>query len=172
MNKLFLFTLITGLFTSLTAFSQQDKSKRASPPAQVSQKLASGATLTIDYSQPSVKGRIIGVDIAPYGKIWRTGANEATVFEFTKDVKIGGETLAAGKYSFYTIPGEENWVLIFNKNWKQWGSNDYKETEDALRLNSKSRKSAAFTEQMTFTVSEKGEVSLIWGDKQAEFHID
>jgi hypothetical protein len=126
--------------------------------------------ITIDYSQPSVKGREIGKDIAPYGKVWRTGANEATVFEVSKDVKVEGKALPAGKYGLYSIPGKEEWVIIFNKTWKQWGTN-YTEADDALRVNVKPGKAPAFTERMTFNVDKSGKVSLLWGNEEVDFSV-
>jgi hypothetical protein len=128
------------------------------------------AVVTIEYSQPSVKGRKIGTEIAPYGKVWRTGANEATVFEVSQDVKVEGQPLAAGKYGLYSIPGENEWVIIFNKTWKQWGT-QYKEADDALRVNVKPGKTAEFTEKMTFTIDKSGKVSLMWGDVQVDFNV-
>lgn len=169
MKKLFLLTIIAGLFSSLNSAAQQDKSKRPSPPAIVSQTLASGALISIDYSRPSIKGRSMNV-LAPAGKIWRTGANEATVFETSKDVTIEGKMLPAGKYSLYTIPGEKEWTIIFNKTWKQWGT-VYLDSEDALRVNVKPVKAAQFTEMLTFDISKNGKVSLMWGDTQVDFKV-
>jgi hypothetical protein len=161
------------VFTSLIAIAacgQNDKSQRPSPPAKVSETTGSGAAVTIDYSQPSVKGRTIGADIAPYGKVWRTGANEATVFEISKDVTVESQPLAAGKYSIYSIPGETEWVIIFNKTWQQWGTR-YNEANDALRVKVKPGKAASFTEKMTFSISKEGKVSLMWGDVQVDFTV-
>lgn len=157
-------------FLTLHACGQQDKSKRPSPPAVVTETISSGAVVTIDYSQPSLKGRNIGTDLATYGKVWRTGANEATIFEVSKDVKIEGKDLPAGKYSLYSIPGESEWVFIFNKTWKQWGT-QYKEADDALRVNVKPGKSESSTEQMTFAVNKSGEVSLMWGGILVGFKV-
>lgn len=169
MKRLFILSLITGLMMSLTASAQQDKSKRPSPPAIVTETLASGAVVTIDYSRPSVKGRSMS-ELAPAGKVWRTGANEATTFETSKDVKVEGKVLPAGKYSVYTIPGENEWTVIFNKTWKQWGT-VYKEAEDALRVKVKPSKAAKFTEMMTFDVSKSGNVSLTWADTQVDVKV-
>jgi hypothetical protein len=155
---------------TLVSCAQQDKSKRPSPPANVSETTTNGNVITIDYSQPSVKGRSIGAELAPFGKVWRTGANEATSFEISKDAKIEGKDLPAGKYGLYSIPGEDEWVIIFNKTWNQWGTN-YKEADDALRVNVKPGKAAAFTEQMTFAVDKSGKVSLMWGDVQVDFNV-
>ena len=170
MKKILILTLIAGLFTGINASAQQDKSKRPSPPAKVSQTIASGATISIDYSQPSVKGRTIGKEIAPYGEVWRTGANEATVFETNKDVKIQGKTLPAGKYSLYSIPGADKWTIIFNKTWKQWGT-AYSEADDALRVDVKPSKAASATEKMTFSIAKSGEVTLMWGDTKVAFTV-
>lgn len=156
---------------SLISCAQADKSKRPSPPAIISETLASGTVVSIDYSQPSIKGRSIGGELAPNDKVWRTGANEATVFEVSNAVKVEGKELPAGKYGLYSIPGEKGWVIIFNKTWKQWGTN-YKEADDALRVNVKPGKAASFTEQMTFKIDKKGKVSLMWGGLQVDFKVE
>jgi hypothetical protein len=158
------------MFLSLTVNAQTDKSKRPSPPAIVTQTLKSGAVVSIDYSQPSLKGRKIGSELAPYGKVWRTGANEATVFETSKDLKIGSNVLPAGKYSLYTIPGEKEWSIIFNKTWKQSGT-AYKENEDVFRITAKSEKSEKTMEKLTFEIEKDGEVKLLWGDLEVEFKV-
>ncbi|MGE5107993.1 MAG: lipoprotein [Sphingobacteriales bacterium] len=172
MKKFLLFTTASAFsLLSLTACGQKgDKSKRPSPPALAKQTLASGVTVSIDYSQPSIKGRTIGKDVEPMaGKVWRTGANEATVFEVDKDVKIEGQSLPKGKYSLYSISGDE-WTIIFNKTWDQWGTN-YNEKDDALRVKVKPGKAASFAEKMNFTISKEGKVSLTWGDIQVDFNV-
>lgn len=167
MKVLFLafFALVT-----VTALAQPDKSKRPSPPAIVTQTVKGGATITIDYSQPSLKGRKIGTDIAPYGQVWRTGANEATVFEVSQDVKVEGKALLAGKYGLYSIPGEKEWVFIFNKVWKQWGT-QYNEAEDALRVTVPRPSVSTDMEKMTFMIGEDGIVKLVWGELAVQFRV-
>ena len=169
MKKLFLLTLVTGLFLSLNLSAQQDKSKRVSPPEKVSKTLGSGAEISVDYSRPSLKGRALSA-LAPVGKVWRTGANEATIFETSKDVTIEGKTLPAGKYGLYTIPGDKEWTIIFNKSWKQWGT-IYKDSEDALRVNVDKGKSSENTEMFTFEIANNGNVSMIWGDTKVVFKV-
>jgi len=169
MKKLFLLTLLSGLLLSLNASAQQDKSKRPSPPALVSKTISSGATISVDYSRPSLKGRTLAV-LAPVGKVWRTGANEATVFETNKDVKIEGKPLPAGKYGLYTIPGDQEWTIIFNKSWKQWGT-VYKESEDALRVNVKAENSSNNTETFTIEIQDNGNVSLLWANSKVVFKV-
>jgi hypothetical protein len=172
MKKVLMLSLITAtFFTSLVSFAQEDKSKRPSPPAKVSATTSTGNKITIDYSQPSVKGRAIGKEIAPFDKVWRTGANEATVFEISKAAKINGKyPLPAGKYGLYSIPGEKNWTIIFNKTWKQWGT-EYNEGDDALRVVTETGKAPAATEKMTFNISKDGKVTLLWGDKSISFTV-
>lgn len=163
--------LSTMVLMVTVACGQDDKSKRPSPPAKVSETISSGATVTIDYSQPSVKGRTIGKEIAPYGEVWRTGANEATVFEVSKDVTVEGKPLPAGKYSLFTIPNENEWVIIFNKTWQQWGAYKYSDKEDALRVNVKPGKAPQPQEKMTFNIDKSGKVSLLWADKEVDFAV-
>lgn len=171
MKKILMFSLIlTTLFTSFKSFAQDDKSKRPSPPAKVSETASGGNTITIDYGQPSLKGRAVGKELAPYGKVWRTGANEATVFEISKDAKINGKALPAGKYALHSIPGEKNWTIIFNKKWDKSGL-DYSEGEDALRVVTETGKAPAATEKMTFNISKDGKVTLLWGDKSVSFTV-
>jgi hypothetical protein len=157
----------------LYACAQGDKSARPSPPAMAKETLAGGAVVSIDYSQPSIKGRTIGTDIEPKGgQVWRTGANEATVFEVSKAVKVEGKELPAGKYGLFTIAGDGEWTIIFNKTWKQWGAFNYKEADDALRVKVKPGKAAAFAEKMTFTINKAGKISLLWGDIKVDFKVE
>ncbi len=174
MKKIFSVAVIATCLMTTTAFGQDgDKSKRPSPPAKVSETIASGAVISIDYSQPSIKGRTIGKDLEPKdGNVWRTGANEATVFETSKDVKINGQMLAAGKYGLFSISGKDEWTIIFNKTWSQWGAYDYKEGDDVLRVKVKPGKAASFAEKMAFTIDKKGNVNLFWGDIQVGFKVE
>ena len=159
------------LFFTLGSCAQADKSKRPSPPALVTQKIGD-LTISIDYSQPSVKGRAIGTDLEPKrGEVWRTGANEATVFEVDKDVKVNGNALPKGKYGLFTLVDGNDWIFIFNKTWKQWGAFDYKEADDALRIKVKGGKADPFAEKMNFSIDEKGKVTLVWGDKKVDFLV-
>lgn len=109
-----------GVLLSGHSFAQEDKSKRPSPPAVATGKV-NDATISIDYSSPSVKGRKIWGGLVPYNKAWRAGANEATIFSTDKDIQVEGKKLAAGKYSFFVIPGEKEWTIIFNSETGQWG---------------------------------------------------
>ncbi|MEO6682039.1 MAG: DUF2911 domain-containing protein [Ginsengibacter sp.] len=174
MKKLLSIALLSGIF-SMQAYAQkpaEDKSKRPSPPAKVTQQINDGATITINYSQPSIKGRTIGKTIDPMdGKVWRTGANEATTFETDKDVTIEGVTLPAGKYGLFTLWNGNDVTIILNKTWEQWGAFNYKEVDDQLRFNTSATDVNPATERLTFMVSPDGEVSMLWGPKKISFMV-
>jgi len=177
MKKLLTLSVMASLlFTSMNVFAQEkkeDKSKRPSPPATATARLASGAMVTIDYSQPSVKGRTIGKNIEPKnGEVWRTGANEATVFETSKPIKVNGQALPAGKYALFSVVNDGTWTIIFNKTWNQWGAYDYKKADDALKVTAKATKAATFAEKMTFVIAKDGTVQLLWGDNNVQFKLD
>lgn len=171
MKKLFAMMAMTGLlFTSISACAQQDKSKRPSPPASVSETVG-GTKITIDYSQPSLKGRELGKNIEPKdGKVWRAGANEKTWIEFSKDVTIEGKPLAAGKYGFFTLKNGNDWTLIFSKKWEGWGT-QYNESDDALRVNVKQAATGTSEEKLTYTISKAGVVTLAWGTMRVGFTV-
>lgn len=175
MKKLLTLALMAcGLMISTQDVNAQndDKSKRPSPPAQVSEKLDNGATITIDYSQPSVKGRTIGKDLEPLeGKVWRTGANEATVFDTDKDITVNSEKLPAGKYGLFTIFNGNTATIIFNKTWNQWGAYSYKQEDDVLRTNVSISEASPFSEKLVFSISANA-VSFVWGNKKVEFPVN
>lgn len=148
-NKLFsasLFSVILFLLISFTIHAQQNDKPRASLQAGVWQRIGIDTDITIEYSRPGVKGRTIWGDLVPYGLAegnqysdnnpypWRGGANEATTIEFSKDVLINGNKVPAGKYSLHFIPTEESWTIMFNKNIELWGSYQYNEEEDVLKI--------------------------------------
>lgn len=155
---------------SITACGQGDKSKRPSPPVSSEFKVGS-ATVKINYSAPSVKGREIWGKLVPYGEVWRTGANEATTFETDADVKIEGQALPKGKYSLFTIPGKEEWVIIFNKKADQWGSYNYKESDDVLRVKVPAGAAAAMQEQLKIEGNASGVVLIAWEKAQTTFKV-
>lgn len=168
----FLLTLTACLMTSFV-WAQGDKASRPSPPATASGKVKD-ANITIHYSSPAVKGRKIFPDLHPYGQVWRAGANEATLFETDKDIKVEGKTLPAGKYSLYAIPGEKEWTIIFNKETGQWGvkrggvtSRD--EARDALTVKVKPKKTG-LTERLAYEVTDKGFV-LRWENVEVPVSI-
>ncbi len=173
MKKEKLLILLITLFVVLIqdeTFCQQDKSQRPSPPAEVA-KQTGLTTVTINYSQPSVKSRKIWGDLVPFGEVWRAGANEATTFKIDKDSKINGNALIAGKYGFFVIPNEKEWTLIFNKNPDQWGAFSYDEKQDALRISAKPSQSSVYNEKLIYTIPDDGTVTLAWENLQVSFTV-
>jgi hypothetical protein len=138
------------MLCAMVAAAQQDKSRRASPPANAQFTFADGKKITIDYSRPSVKGRKIYGELVPYGKVWRTGANEATTFVTEKDIDVGGTRVPAGSYTLFSLPTESGWQLIINKQTGQWGT-VYDQAQDLARINMKKESLSGPVEQ--FTVS-------------------
>ena len=119
-----------------------------------------GVDVTLEFGRPNVKSRAIWGGLVPYGEVWRTGANEATTISISKDVLVEGKELAAGTYGLFTIPGESEWVVIFNKVADQWGAMKYDEAEDALRVTVKPE-AAEFVESMDFEI-DGSDVVLRW----------
>lgn len=130
-----LFMLVGLLFTNTSTaqnFSKLDVSPMdaASYPSDYKVSLKD---VKVVYSRPQLKGRSIS-KLAPNGKVWRTGANEATEITLYKDMNIGGSLVKAGTYSLFTIPGEKEWTIIFNKDINVWGSYFYNEENDVARF--------------------------------------
>lgn len=145
---------------SVTVLAQNPK-PRISPPRLVTGKIRH-ATVTISYSSPSVKGRIIWGALVPYDTVWRAGANEATTFETDKDIQVEGKLLSAGKYSFFLLPRENAaWTAIFNKEPKQWGAFKYDESKDQLRVDIKPAVLRDTVQALDYRITHRG-FSLDW----------
>ncbi|MBI5660831.1 MAG: DUF2911 domain-containing protein [Ignavibacterium album] len=162
---------------SLISLSGQNKEEkvRVSPKAEVMQ-VVGFTEVRIIYSRPGVKGREIWGGLVPYNQVWRAGANEATKFIFSTDVLIEGKPLKAGSYSFFAIPGKNEWTLIFNKVADQWGAFEYNETQDALRIKVKPEKSSVFQEWLTYTITRTSDYSAVirleWEKLKVPFKIE
>lgn len=139
-----------------------------SPPATVEGK-GGAASLTIKYSQPSAKGRKIMGDLVPFDKVWRTGADNSTSIIISAPVKVEGKDLAAGTYAIFTIPGEKEWTIIFNKT-IAWGHYSYKEADDVLRVKVKSTKTDSFVETFNISIA-NDQVILKWENTQVAFGV-
>lgn len=171
----YLFSFLLAAFAlGFSAQAQQDKSKRPSPPATVSEKIKSGATISIDYSQPSLKGRTIGTNVEPMkGKVWRMGANEATVFTSDKDVTIQGQKLPAGKYSLFGLWTDDGYTLIFNSASSIWGTMyDDNKDKDVLKVQARVATTDPSQEQLKYTIDKSGLVSLLWGNMLISFNVE
>lgn len=147
-------TLVLVLL-SIATFAQI-KTPQPSPTASFKQAFGLGE-ISVSYSRPQVKGRVIFGDLVPFDKLWRTGANASSKITFSDDVMIEGTKLSAGEYALYTIPGKTEWTIIFHKNLKLWGigePGDYKEENDALRVKVKSQSLGMNVENFTISVSD------------------
>jgi hypothetical protein len=165
-RSVFYNTFMLALVFAFGALAQ-DK-KMPSPPA-TAEGTVDGIKVKIEYHQPSARGRKIMGGLVPFGEVWRTGANETTSIEFSGPVKLEGKDLAKGKYALFTIPGENEWVIIINKTIK-WGHYDYKEAEDVLRVKVKPSKTPGFVETFNIAV-DKDQVVMKWENTQVAFKI-
>lgn len=146
--------------------------KRASPLQNISGTL-SGVEVQMAYGAPSVKGRAVWGELVPFGEVWRTGANEATWVEFGADVKVNQTAVPKGRYALFVIPNggpETNptWTVIFNKVWNQWGSYEYKPSEDAARVEVSVKATEQSTEQMNFALEGN---SIVFSWEKATFSL-
>ncbi|MDQ8183198.1 DUF2911 domain-containing protein [Pelagicoccus sp. SDUM812005] len=139
-----------ALFLALNAAAQL-KTPAASPHSLLEQTV--GLTeVAIDYSRPSVKGREIFGGLVPYGQVWRTGANQPSKISFSDEVTLGGETIPAGQYALYTIPGRDQWTVIVYKSTDLWGAMGYDPKGDLVRFVVKPTQLSSPVESMTFTI--------------------
>jgi len=143
--------------------------EKPSPP-MTAEGTINGANITVNYSSPAVKGRTIFGDLVPLGKVWRAGANEATIFATSKNINVEGKPLAAGKYSLFIIPGESTSTIIFNKETGQWGTK-YDQSQDALRVNVPSGQTSTLTERLTYEVASGG-MEIKWEYGRAMVKIE
>ena len=174
--KLILIVIIISGICSVKSYSQKKEEVRISPKAAVEQTVGF-TVIRIEYSRPGVKGRMIWGGLVPYNVVWRAGANEATKFTFSTDVKINGKTLKAGSYSFFTIPTKDKWTIIFNKVADQWGAFEYNDTEDALRVEVTPEKdNQCWQEWLVYTITKTSDntavIRLEWEKLKIPFTVE
>ncbi len=177
MRKSLSLIMITALFVTvgITSRAQIIRTPRPSPTATLTQEV--GLTdITITYSRPGIKDRVILGDLVPYGKVWRTGANMATKIEFSDSVSIEGHSLKAGTYALFTIPGKDEWTIIFNSNYNQDGAFNYKESEDVMRFNVKPQhlndKVETFRIDVNNITNSTATIDLSWENTLVNFKVD
>lgn len=174
MKQKITFTLAILLLAGMSAFAQQIKMPQASPSAKIAQKV--GLTdVTVDYSRPSTKGRKIFGELVPYGEVWRTGANGATIISFSTDVEIDGKKVPQGQYALYSIPGKSEWTIILSKDTKLWGAIGYNPDNDLMRFKAVPEKLSRVYE--TFEISfnnmtdNGADLSIKWEQTRVDFPI-
>lgn len=149
---------------SLPGLAQQNKSKRLSPPAKASCRFADGKTITVNYSSPRMRGRKIYGGLVPFNQVWRLGANEATTFDTTADVTIGGKEVPAGNHTLFAIPGTSDWTLIVSKKTGEWGIPYPGESFDLARVPMKVSSLPSKLEDFT--------ISFVPGGSTCTMHAD
>jgi hypothetical protein len=159
---------------SQNSYAQTLKIPQLSSTQTITQDLGLGK-ITLTYSRPSVRGRKIFGAMEPYGVVWRTGANEATIIKFTDDVTIEGHKVPAGEYGLFSIPDKNEWTVILNKTAHQWGAYTYKQADDFLRFkvktNTLTEPMETLAMQFTNVDQTKCELELKWENISFSFHI-
>jgi hypothetical protein len=172
-KRIALLTLFTFVIT-LASFAQMGGGSKPSPAASASCDLGGGKTIKTDYSSPRMKGRKIFGDLVPFGKVWRTGANEATTFVTSGDVVVGGKNVPAGSYTLFTVPNADKWTLIINKKTGEWGIPYKYESDELARVDMKVSKVASPVENFTINYEKSGNgctLNLEWETTRAAVDI-
>jgi tetratricopeptide (TPR) repeat protein len=169
-------TLLLAALALNSVIAQQIKTPAASPLQTIKQEFAL-SDLTVEYSRPGVKDRVVFGDLVPYGKLWRTGANASTKITFGEDVKLNGNAVPAGKYALYTVPGKDEWEIVIHKNINHWGDggDDYKQAEDLVRFKVKTAvlpyKVETFTINIADITNNTANIELIWDKTKVSFTV-
>lgn len=167
------YLLLTAPLIAQSAQTQM-KPFRISPAVVLTHDLGI-SSLKLEYARPAVKGRKVWGELVPYGKVWRAGANAATVVTFSDPVKIAGKAVPAGSYALFAIPGPEQWTWVLNTQAKQWGAYFHKETEDVVRWTVKPR-GGAHQEWLGYNVQPDGErgwlVEFRWEKLAVPFEVE
>lgn len=168
-------TGVSVLFLFQIAEAQQLRTPAPSPTTYIKQDFAL-SSIELSYSRPSVKGRKIFGDLVPYGKVWRTGANNATTITFGEDVMIGGKKVAAGTYGLLTIPEANEWTIIISKQTNVTSPAAYKEDQDVVRVKSEVQTLPFSVESFTINVDELKDntcnIYLIWDNVITGFSVE
>ena len=170
---------IATLILTLIALSANAQDKEypypsLSPKGVISQTVGN-TTLEIEYERPSVRKRNIFGELVPWNKVWRTGAGYCTKISFDRNVIVGGQKVETGKYSLFTIPNQNEWIVILNKDTSLYGSFDYDYKKDAARFVVIPRKSNRFYESLNFDVEilpNNARVFISWANTQISFDIE
>jgi len=186
-NKILVFVLLVCSTTTIAQAQQSkkteevcynpnakgDTSKRSIKSAAVGK--IGGASITINYHSPGVRGRTIWGGLVPYNDVWVTGAHNATNIEIDKDFMVAGTTIPKGKYAIFTIPGKEEWTIIINKNWDQHLTDDYLLQEDVVRIKLKPIQQQQITERLQYYIEDdkngNGKIAIAWELLRIEFNL-
>ena len=163
-------TLLAAALLMLVWAGTATAQQRPQSPRDKAEATIGDAHVSVDYSRPSKRGRVIFGELVPWNTVWRTGANAATTFVTDKDLVLGGADVPAGTYTLYTLPAETGaWKLIVNKQTGQWGT-VYDQAQDLARVDLKVAKVDAPVEQFTIEVKPEGKdgvLRLVWDETEA-----
>lgn len=166
MKNVFLFTFLTLALVFSSEATAQKFSGLDKSPADIATYPASyresDKAVKVIYSRPQLKGRSIS-ELAPAGKVWRTGANECAEIIFYKDANVGGKTIKAGTYSLFTIPGDNEWTVILNSNLNQWGAYSYDSAADVARVTAKAGSDEEELDAFSIAFEDEGDMVMGWG---------
>ena len=167
--------IVTEEVETVSQTAEADKKKPLSPHSETIAMIGD-AHIHIDYSSPGVRNRIIFGGLLAYDQVWQAGAHMATWLETNKDLEIDGKELKAGKYGFFVIPNQEEWTVIFNRNWNQHGKDDYTEKDDVLRFKVTPKISEEIKEHLEYNVNKttetSGTISMSWEKVTIEFPFE
>jgi tetratricopeptide (TPR) repeat protein len=176
LQKLKTFSAVAALSVSALTFNAQTLKVPAPSPLQTIKQAFALSDITIEYSRPSVKGRAVFGDVVPYGKMWRTGANQSTKITFGEDVKVEGVSVPSGTYALYTIPNKDSWEVTLYKDLALGGNTaDYKKENEVGRFTVKPTAINDKVETLTFTfadmASNSANVQLAWDKTRISFNV-
>lgn len=171
MRTKFTFSFLALFLLGIVGFAQQIQMPQASPSAKITQQVGL-TSVTVDYSRPSVKGRKIFGELVPFGQVWRTGANNATIINFSTPVTMGGKEIPSGSYALYTIPDKSEWTIVLSKNTELWGAIGYSNADDVVRFQVESAKTSKKYEtfEITFNnIKDNGaDISIKWENTRVD----
>jgi len=172
MRKLTLLSLSLLLTAAIVA---DEPAKKPLSPATKTEATVGGKHITIDYSAPSKRDRVIMGGLVPYGKVWRTGANQATTLKTDTDLMIGSIHVPAGTYTLFTIPNEKEWTLIVNKQSGLWGTNSYDEKQNLgqtkMTVSAPKKPVETFCIVLPSSKEQKSTLSMMWENTQASVPV-
>ena len=166
----FAFVMLLSTNVNAQKFPGLDKSPMDAASFPSSYKVADKAVKVV-YGRPQLNGRSLS-ELAPNGKQWRTGANEAAEITFYKDMTVGGKSVKAGTYTMSTIPGENEWTVILSSDLNVWGSYFYNEANDVARFTAKASKGSDSLEAFSIMFDDKGTMHMGWGTVRVEVPIN
>ena len=175
-NKLKTIAAVLLIIAGSVITNAQTLKVPAPSPLQTVKQAFALSDISIEYSRPGIKGRVVYGDVVPFGKVWRTGANATTKITFGEDVKVEGNAVAAGTYGIYTIPNKDNWEIMLYKDLTLGGNvAEYKKENELLRFTVKSstlnNKVETFTINIADVTPTNATIELIWENTRVAFSV-